>query len=376
MVSRIKPIVKKEIRQVIRDKRTLILLLAIPAFMLVLYGYALNFDVKHIPLALLDEDRSPQSRELAGNFLRNEYFDLILNPGSRGETDALLERGSVRAVLIIPRGFADDLQAGRPTAVQTLIDGADARAASTALGYINGAVQNFSTKIALASLDARGGAGSVLPLEARPRIWYNQELKSAKFLIPGLIAFILMVIVVISTALSVVREKERGTMEQILVSPIRPGELIVGKTIPYVFISLLSTAAVLGLGRILFGVAVRGSGVWLFLVVLVFLIGGLSLGLLLSTLAETQQVAFMLAVVTTLLPTFILSGFVFPIRNMPVVVQAITYLFPARYFLSALRSIMLKGSGLGAFGPELLALLIFAVVVTTAAALRFRRFKD
>lgn len=165
-------------------------------------------------------------------------------------------------------------------------------------------------------------------------------------------------------------------MEQILVSPIRPGELIIGKTIPYVFISLLSTAAVLALGRGLFGVAVRGSVGWLFLAVLVFLIGGLSLGLLLSTLAETQQAAFMLAIVTTLLPTFILSGFVFPIRNMPIVVQAITYLFPARYFLSALRSIILKGSGFGAFGPQLLALLIFAVVVMTAAALRFRRAKD
>jgi ABC-2 type transport system permease protein len=212
-----------------------------------------------------------------------------------------------------------------------------------------------------------------MPIDFQPRVWYNPELESAKFLVPGLIAFILMVTAVISTALAIVRERELGTMEQLMVSPIRPLELILGKTIPYTIISLIATVTILFLGYILFDVSIKGSVVLLALVTFVFLIGSLGMGILISTLVETQQLAFMIAVFVSMLPTFILSGFVFPIRNMPVIIQAITYALPARYFLVALRAIILKGAGLSAFWDQALILVFYAFIMIGISSLRMRK---
>ncbi|MGZ5515059.1 MAG: ABC transporter permease, partial [Candidatus Aminicenantales bacterium] len=222
----------------------------------------------------------------------------------------------------------------------------------------------------LEALDRRGLTNVVLPVASEVRIWYNPELRSAMFLIPGLMAFILMVIVTVSTAFSVVREKERGTMDQLKVSSLRPFELILGKIIPYVVISLGSAHLVLLLGQVLFGVGIRGSYPLLLLAMVLFVIGALGQGLLISSITRTQQVAFLIAILTTMLPTFILSGFVFPIRNMPPVVQAITYLVPGRYFLAALRAIILKGAGLGAIWDQFLLLAAFATLSIGVSAVR------
>ena len=223
------------------------------------------------------------------------------------------------------------------------------------------------------SIVRMGRQNITMPIDYEPRVWYNPELKSAKFLVPGLIAFILMVTAVISTALAIVRERELGTMEQLKVSPIKPIELILGKTIPYTIISSFATVAILILGYVLFDVSIKGSILLLALVSFIFLVGSLGMGILISTLVETQQLAFMIAVIISMLPTFILSGFVFPIRNMPLIIQGITYLLPARYFLVALRAIILKGAGLSAFWDQACILLVYAVTMIGISSLRMRK---
>ncbi len=369
---RLRAVIRKELLQTARDRRTLIFLLGVPALLLVMFGFALNFDVKHIPLALCDEDRTAASRDLAGNFTRTEYFDVVARPSDRREIDLLMGEERVRAAVVIPRDFSRNLLAGREAPVQIIVDGANSMSASTAAGYVGAIVQNYSVRATARLLAERGLGGLRMPVEAATRVWYNPELRSAKFLVPGLMAFILMVIVVISTAFSVVREKERGTMEQIAVSPLQPFELIAGKTIPYVLLSLVSSHLVLLLGYVLFGVSVRGSYPLLLLTMTIFLVGGLGQGLLISTITRTQQVAFQLAILSTFLPTFILSGFIFPVRNMPPPVRAITTLIPARFFLSALRGIILKGAGLHAVWEDLLYLAGFAALMLGVSTLRMR----
>jgi len=369
----IRPVIRKEFRQIRRDPRSLGFLLFLPAFLLLVFGYALNFDVKHVSLAVCDLDGTQASRDFSGKFAATEYFDLRYRLSDPREADALLGREAVGIVLIIPRGFGDDLAAGRETKIQALVDGASAMTATTAAGYIGAIVQSQTMRFSLDVLERRGLNRLELPLAVETRVWYNPELRSARFLVPGLMVFILMVIVVISTALTVVRERERGTMEQILVSPVRPVDLVLGKTVPYVLISLVSAHVVLLLGFLLFGVPIRGNYLLLLLTMTLFLTGGLGQGVLISTMAKSQQVAFMISILTTFLPTFILSGFVFPIRNMPLVIQPFTYLIPARYFLATLRAVMLKGTGLGAFWKEVLFLAAFAAVTIVVSTMRLKR---
>lgn len=373
MSLNILPIVRKEFRQIRRDKRILAVLLFIPGLMLVMFGYALTFDVKHTSMAILDKDQTKTSREFVRLFFVSEYFDRVADLARDDEADKLLDAEQVRVVVVIPRGFSADLAAGDGASVQVLVDGANSNAASTVLGYVGTIIQQYSLQILTEASMRLSGRSFELPVDFRQRVWYNPELESAKFLVPGLIAFILMVTAVISTAMAVVREREHGTMEQIIVSPIRPVELILGKTIPYTLISLIATVAILIVGYILFGVTIKGSVLLLFLVTVLFLVGGLGMGLLISTLVETQQLAFMIAVIVSMLPTFILSGFVFPIRNMPVVIQAVTYIIPARYFLVALRAIILKGAGIAAFWDQLIFLTVFAVFVLGVSSLRMKR---
>ena len=373
MHSIIISIVRKEFRQIRRDKRILGMLLFIPALMLLMFGYALNFDVKHTSLAVYDEDRSETSRVFARQFWNSEYFDLKFYLESKAEMNELLDGEKVRVILVIPSTFSRDLARGRETSVQFLIDGANSFSASTVLGYVNGIVQQYSLNVVTSAFLRAGGSEISVPIDFRPRVWYNPELRSAKYLVPGLIAFILMVVAVVSTALSVVRERELGTMEQLMVSPIKPMEIILGKTIPYTLISLAAAGSILVVGYLLFDVEVKGSFLLLFLVTLIFLLGSLGFGLLISTVAETQQVAFMIAALSTMLPTFILSGFIFPIRNMPAAIQAITYLIPARYFLTALRGIILKGVGINAFWDQLLFLLAYAALTISVSSLRLRK---
>jgi ABC-2 type transport system permease protein len=374
MVSlNILPIVRKEFRQIKRDKRILSILLFIPALMLLMFGYALNFDVKHTSMAVYDEDRSSTSREFVEQFFISEYFTKVQTLESKAEINNLLDAEQARVVLVIPSSFTKDIQRGRAASVQVIVDGANSNAASTVLGYINAIIQQYSVKVMTESFVRMGQQNITMPIDFEPRVWYNPELESAKFLVPGLIAFILMVTAVVSTALAIVRERELGTMEQLMVSPIKPIELILGKTIPYTLISLFATVTVLFLGYILFDVSIKGSIFLLSLVTFIFFIGSLGMGLLISTMVETQQLAFMIAAIVSMLPTFILSGFVFPIRNMPIIIQGITYLLPARYFLVVLRAIILKGAGLSAFWDQALILAIYALFMISISSLRMRK---
>lgn len=372
-MTNIVPVMKKEFRQIRRDKRILGILLFIPALMLFMFGYAMNFDVKHTRLAVYDEDRTSVSREFVEQFSVSEYFDYVETLTHPAEIEERLDAEKARVVIVIPAGFSRDIAQQGETKVQVLIDGANANAGTIVMGYVKAIVQQYSLKIIVETLQRSGRRTFRIPLEYEPRVWYNPELKSAKFMVPGLIAFILMVTAVISTALSVVRERELGTIEQLSVAPLTPAELILGKTIPYVVISIFATVLILLLGYVLFDVAIKGSILLLSVVTLVFLIGALGMGLLISTLAETQQVAFMIAALTTLLPTFILSGFVFPIRNMPLLIQGITYFVPARYFLVALRAIILKGVGVAAFWDQFIFLCVFAALMVGVSILRMRK---
>ncbi len=369
----LRPVIKKEFRQIRRDARSLMFMAFLPAFMLLLFGYALNFDVKHIPLAVVDEDGSRASRNLVDRFRTTEYFDLKAVLPRTAAIDPVMAREDIRAALVIPPAFSDDLLAGRSPSIQLIVDGSNAMSGTTAAGYAGAILLSYSQRVTLDALERRGLTGFVVPLDTDVRVWYNPELRSARFLIPGLMAFILMVIVTVSTAFSVVREKERGTMDQIRLSSIRPLELILGKVVPYVAISLGSAHLVLLLGEVLFGVGIRGSYPLLLAAMILFLTCALGQGVLISAVTRTQQVAFLIAVLTTMLPTFILSGFVFPIRNMPAVVQAVTYLVPARYFLAALRAIILKGVGLGAIWRQFLFLAGFAALALGGSAALLRR---
>ena len=360
----------KEFRQIGRDRRTLLILLFVPAFFLLIYGYALNFDIRNIPLAVQDNDRSSASRGVISAFVQSGYFDLVLDVPTDADVTAALNRGDARAVLVIPGGFGRDASRGQPTTVQVLINGDNANTATTVMGYAVGLVGAISARY---QLQARMAMPPRPLLTAEPRVWYNPELLSTYFLVPGLIAYIAMLTAVVSTALSIVKEKEAGTMEQVRMSPVGPLAYVVGKTAPYFVVSLASSVGIIGLSMVLFDLPMRGSWSLLFLAVSIFLIGALAFGVLISTLAETQQVAFHVAVLTSFLPTLMLSGFIFPISSMPEALQTITYGVPARYFLIVLRGIVLKGVGPDAFWQELVALVVFAAIVLSLAALRLKR---
>lgn len=371
-MRRLAAVVVKELRQVRRDPLSLLMLIAFPGLMLVLYGFALNFDVRHVRLAVQDRDRSPASRDLVASFTHSTYFDLVATPGPGDDLDALVERGAARAVLVIPEQFGRNLQAGRRAVVQLLLDGADSTTAATVLGYARALVSEANADLVADTL-ARAGRRPAPPLSLAPRVLYNPELESTQFLLPGLIGLLMMITAVLSTALSVVREKERGTMEQLRVAPLRTFELILGKTFPYLGISLLGTVVVLATARLLFAVEIRGPHLDLLAVVLVYLFGALGFGLLISTIANNQTFAFQVGLLTSLLPALLLSGFVFQIRVMPGWLQAITYLVPNRYFLVVLRGIILKGEGLATYWPQVGALVVYGLVVTALASLRLAR---
>jgi ABC-2 type transport system permease protein len=360
----------KELRQIRRDRRTLLILLFVPVFFLLVYGYALNFDIRNVRLAVQDNDRSTTSRELISAFVNSGYFDLVTDAPSPAAIDELLDRGEVRGVLVIPARFGAHVRTGRRTSVQFLVNGDNANTATTVVGYANGIV---SAQSAAYELQARLGtaAGPMLALE--PRVWYNPELRSALFLVPGLIAYIAMLTAVVSTALSIVREKETGTMEQVRMSPIGPVPYVLGKTAPYFVVSLISSMGIVLAAIALFDMPMRGSWVVLVGVVSLFLVGALAFGLLISSIADSQQVAFQVALLTSFLPTLMLSGFIFPIASMPTFLQVVTYVVPARYFLVALRGVVLKGVGPSVFWQDLVALAVYGVVILALASIRVKR---
>ncbi|MCI0707988.1 MAG: ABC transporter permease [Ignavibacteriae bacterium] len=372
MTLNILPIVKKEFRQIARDIRALAILIFFPAFMLLLVGYALNFDVKHLKLAVYDEDRTARSRDLIAGMTQSEYFDYFVTLNSKDEIDAVLEGGSAHLVIVIPADFSHELDAGNEALIQVILDGSNSNSATAAAGYMTQAIQAYSSRIQTEWLEQRGKS-LAFPIDLRPKLWYNPELKTAKYLVPGLFGLILMIATVISTSLSIVREKEMGTMEQLKTSPLRAEEIIIGKTIPYLIIALFSSTLVLILGWQLFDVSVRGNLFLLYSAILLFLIAGLGQGMLISSIAETQQVAYLMSVFSSLLPAFLLSGFIFPISSMPLALQVISNAMATKFFLSILRSVILKGVGFEAVWQQFLYMGMFTVVVLGISSLRLRR---
>ncbi len=359
---------KKEFRQVRRDRLSLGLLLFIPALLLILYGYALSFDIKHIALAVRDEDQTPESRRFLDRLVQNPYFDRRLTLDRAAGADALLSRGRVRAVLVVPRGYSRQLARGETARVQALVDGADANSASTTVGYLETVADRLTRQVQAGAGGETGAARKLPRVVLEPRFWFNPAMESSHFLVPGLIAMLLMLSAVIATSLSIVREKERETIEQIRVSPVRPHELILGKTLPYVIICVGTMVMILFLGYGLFGIEIRGSYVLLSAATLLFLFAALGMGMLISSITRSQQVAFQVATVATLLPSIILSGLVFPINNMPLPIQALTLLVVPRHFVTALRGIILKGATFSALWPSLLALLLLGLLFNLLAA--------
>jgi ABC-2 type transport system permease protein len=360
---------RKELRQILRDRRTLMILLFIPVFFLLLFGYALNFDIRHVALAVEDRDDSPESRRLISAFVNSGYFDLAAIVHSEREIGELMDRSRIRAALVIPKGLGRDVRITRPVAVEVLINGDNANTAATVMGYASTIIATESQHyVPPATLRA-----AVPPLTLEPRVWYNPQLRSTLFLVPGLLAYIAMIVAVVSTALAVVREKERGTMEQVRMSPIGTLPFILGKSLPYFCISLVSALGVLFASMALFDLPVRGSWLVLLLALSLFLLGALGMGLFISTVADTQQVAFQVALLSSFLPTMLLSGFVFPIASMPRALQLVTLVVPARYFLVALRAVVLKGAGFDVVAGSLAALAVFAFVVLGLASIRLRR---
>jgi ABC-2 type transport system permease protein len=350
-------VARKEVRQASRDPLTLIMLLGVPTLMLLLYGYAINFDVRHVRLAVQDLDKTAPSRNLVAAFVNSTYFDEVADLPAGTDLERFTESRTAVAVLVVPQNYARDLAAGSTASLQLLLDGADANTATTVIGYAEAIVASANASLRQASIPGRVGLAGV---DYQPRVWYNPELKSTQFLVPGLIGFILMLTGVLSTALAVVREKERGTIEQLRVTSLRPGELIAGKTLPYLVISLTATAVILLVARVLFGLAVRGPYLDLFLATLIYLVGALAFGLFVSSVAESQAMAFQIGIFASMLPAMFLSGFIFPIRSMPTAVQVLTYVVPARYFNVILRGVILKGAGLGAYLHDVAFLVLYA----------------
>ena len=355
----------KELRQIRRDRRSLLILLFIPGFFLFLYGYALNFDIRHVPLAVDDQDRSESSRTVIAAFVRSTYFDHVATIDNEQDVASLLNSGKARAVLVIPSDFSSRIEQGRVAEVQMLLDGENANSATTVLGYANAVLAETSMRL--------GARVTPALVAAAPRVWYNPELRSTLFLVPGLIAYLATITAVVSTALSIVREKESGTMEQIRMAPISTLTYIVGKTLPYLVLSQASALMVVLAAMALFGLPMRGDWLTLNVVIAVFLVGSLGTGLLVSTVASTQQMALQASMLIAFLPTFMLSGFIFPIGSMPLPLQYITTIVPAKYFLVALRGVVLKGLALSDLIVPLGALALFALTVIGLSALRLAR---
>jgi ABC-2 type transport system permease protein len=383
MWERLVEIIRKEYRQAFREPRMRALLFMPPLVQLMIFGYAVNLDVDHCKMAWIDRDNSYQSHELLGAFQGNGRFEVIATPANDRDAQALLDAGKADAVVVVLPGFERDILRGRTTSVQILINGSNSNTASIVSGYASnivsayaGQVMQEQGRIRLAATMSPSAIHMALPqIRTEARVWFNPELKSRNYFVPGVVVNIIMSITLMLTAMAIVREKEIGTMEQLMVTPIRPIELILGKTLPFAVVGLVDTALVITAALLLFHIPFVGSALLLFFCACLFLMTSLGAGLFVSTISHTQQQAMM----TTFLmfqPFFLLSGFTFPIRNMPLSIQYLTYLNPVRYFIDIVRGLFLKGSGVSVLWPQMVALAIFGVVILTLSASRFRKRLD
>jgi ABC-2 type transport system permease protein len=383
MRERLVEIIRKEFRQAFREPRMRTMLFLPPIIQLLIFGYAVNLDVEHASMAWMDQDRTPQSRELLAAFQGSGRFDVLATPSNDREVQMLLDANKVDMVVRVLPGFERDIERGRSTAVQVLINGTNSNTASIVSGYASSIVANFSaeamdvqTRNRLAARMAPGPVHAGVPqLNLEARAWFNPDLLSRNYFVPGIVVNIIMQITLMLTAMAIVREKEIGTMEQLMVSPIRPIELMLGKTLPFALVGLVDTALVIAVALLMFHVPFRGSVLFLFACAILFLMTTLGAGMFISTISRTQQQAMM----TTFLffqPFFLLSGFAFPIRNMPESIQFLTLLDPLRYFIEIVRGVFLKGTGVTVLWPQIVALAVFGLVILSLSAMRFRKRLD
>jgi ABC-2 type transport system permease protein len=373
--TRIYSIVRKEFVQIFRDPRTLALIIVMPIMQLFLLGYAATTDVKNISMAVWDQSQSPQSRELLDAFRAADYFRIDYFVGSTEQYQALIESGDIRVALVIPPDYDKQLARGEAKVLMVL-DGSDGSVGATALSTSRLIGQSYATRILEEQLALRGSSALPQPpLEVRTQVWYNPDFRSAYFMIPGVVGLILSFITTILTATAIVRERERGTIEQLIVTPIRSWELILGKLLPYVVLGLVETFEIIVIGHLFFKVPVLGSLWLIFATSCLFLMSSLGIGLFISTIANTQQEAMLTSMMFNL-PSIFLSGFLFPLEAMPKFLQIVSYAIPLRYYLVVIRSLMLKGAGFAAIQDEVIALILFGIVIMGAAALRFRKRLD
>ncbi len=372
-LRRVRAVARKEFLHVLRDPRSLLMALGIPVLMLVLFGYALTLDVDKVPLVVLDESGTPASRDLISRFSGSKYFSLRRYVENDRQVVQAIDRGEALAGLVVPRTFARDAAAGSAAPLQFLIDGSDSNTATLATGYAEALTAAYSQDMTIRQLQRAGGPRVNTPLDVRPRVWFNADLESKNYIVPGLIAVIMMVIAALLTSLTVAREWERGTMEQLIATPVTGAELILGKLLPYFCIGLLDVLVAVLMGQFLFHVPLRGSVGLLFLMASVFLVGVLAMGLTISIAAKSQLLASQLAMTLTFLPSFLLSGFMFAIINLPRPIQWVTYLVPARYFMVLLKGIYLKGVGLDVLATDALFLLVFGVIMVAVAKVKFKK---
>ena len=366
---RIKAIAKKEFIQIWRDPLSLAIAFLMPVMQLLIYGYAITYDVNNLTTVVYDQDRSQLSRELVAQFKQSGYFSILAYLDYNDDIDMYLDSGKARIAIMIPPQFAQDVEIGNDAHVGIIIDGSDSKTATIAEGYISGLSQHFSQRLA--------GVRFTPLIEARPRVWYNPELKSRNFIVPGLIAMIMAVVVALHTSLTIAREWERGTMEQLITTPIKTPELIIGKLIPYFMIGFIDMILSVVMGMYLFHVPLKGSLVLLVALSSIFLFGGVCQGIVISIVAKSSQaLASQMALLSTFLPAFLLSGFVFSIANMPRVLQFVTYIVPARYFVTILKGIFMKGIGLDLLLWDVVLLSVYAVVTFLVANTRFQKRVD
>jgi ABC-2 type transport system permease protein len=379
MIRRIILLAWKETQHIVRDFRTVYMALGIPLVLLLLFGYALSMDIDGIPTLVIDGDRTPASRDVLSSFERTGFFEVVGRLDSAVAAEGAFRRGEAKVAIVVPAGLGRALARGETARVQILADGTDANTAAIAVGYGAALAQRRTMDLTVDALSRLGVSAARAPrvaIDVRSRNWFNPTLESRWYMVPGLIAVIMAMMSALLMSLTVAREWERGTMEQLLVTPVRPAEIVIGKLTPYFAIGLLQLALITAAGAALFGVPLRGSVPSLFAISGLFLLGALGQGLLVSIATRQQQLAMQVALLTSMLPALLLSGFMSPIASMPVVVQHITRIVPARYFLVVLRGLFLKGSSLSAMWPQIAALAIFAVVMLGACAARFKTRMD
>ncbi len=367
---RMRAVGRKEFQHVARDPRSLAMALALPALMLLLFGWALSLDVDRIPTLVLDLDRTPASREVIAHLDGSRYFEVLGEAGDYAEVNRKIDRGECLIAVVFQGGFQADLRRGRPAPVQLLVDGSDSNTASIALGYAEAILAGYEQEVRLETAARRGERPGLPSVDLRSRVWYNSELASKNYIVPGLLAVILTIIAALLTSLTIARERELGSLELLLSTPLRPTEVILGKMSAYFLLGTADTLIAVVFGVWIFEVPLRGSLVLLALSCFVFLFGTLCWGILISAMAPSQLVAYQMAMISSFLPAFLLSGFVFAIENMPALIQVPTHIVPARYFITILRGIFLKGVGWTVWGGDLLFLALFCVMVFVLAARR------